>query len=321
MSDLLQGAVRREVLESHDGRSGARIERVVLDDGRRLLVKRSRVAEDVTVALTGGVQREHALWRSGAFDRLPAGVGHAIIDAYDEGDTAVTVMRDLGDSVPGWSRILAPRELDRILDAMAAVHVAYAGRVPSPAASLEQRVGLLSVERLGSLAESEPLGRHVARGWTLFAEQVDAEIAERVAALLADPTPIIAALRQAPQTLIHADLWLVNLALTPGEVVLLDWALATEGPAALDLALFLTGSIAHIAASPEDVIAAFRTRSPETDDRTLALALLAGLVDGGWNKALDAAEHLDATVRARQAAELAWWVDRGRAGLLELDRS
>jgi len=223
--------------------------------------------------------------------------------------------------VPGWSRILAPEELDRILDAMAAVHAAYAGRVPSAAASLEQRVGLLSVQRLGSMAENEPLGTHVARGWSRFAELVDTEIAERVAGLLADPTPLIAALRQAPQTLIHADLWLVNLALTPDEVVLLDWAIATEGPAALDVAFFLTGSIAHVAASPEEVVAAFRRRSPETDDRTMALALLAGLVDAGWNKALDASEHPDATVRARQAAELSWWVDRGREGLLELDRS
>ncbi len=321
MSTLLEDVARREVLEGHDGRSGARIERVVLRDGRRLVVKRSRAAEDVTVALMGGIQREHALWRSGALDLLPAGVGHAIVDAYDESDTAVTVMHDLGDSVPGWNRTLDPTELGRILDAMTAVHATYAGRVPRAAAPLEQRVGLLSVARLGSLAESEPLGRQVTRGWSRFADLVDADVADRVASLLVNPSPLIAALRQAPQTLIHADLWLVNLALTPDEVVLLDWAIATEGPAALDLAFFLTGSVANVAAAPEDVVAAFRGRSSETDDRTMALALLAGLVDAGWNKALDAAEHPDDAVRARQAAELSWWVQRGREGLLELDRS
>jgi hypothetical protein len=52
----------------------------------------------------------------------------------------------------------------------------------------------------------------------------------------------------------------------------------------------------------------------------MALALLAGLVDAGWNKALDASGHPDATVRARQAEELSWWVDRGHEGLVELDR-
>ena len=318
MSDLLQTVVDRETLEGHDGRSGALIERVVLDDGRRLIVKRSRAADDLTVSLTGGFQREHALWRSGALDLLPEGVGHAILDAYDEGDTAVTVMRDLGDTVPGWSRILTPEELDRILAAMTAVHTTYAGRVPAAAATLEHRIGLLSVERLGPLAESEPLGRHIARGWSRFAELVDGEVAERVAALHADPAPLIAALRETPQTLIHTDLWLVNLALPPDEVVLLDWAVAAEGPGALDLALFLTGSIAHVPLSAEEVVAAFRARSPETDDRAMALALLAGLLDAGWNKALDASEHPDAAVRARQAAELSWWVERGRDGLHEL---
>ncbi len=317
MSDILASVARREVLDGHDGRSGALIERVVLENGRRLIVKRSRASDDLTVSLTGGIQRELALWGSGVLDLLPAGVGHAIVDGYQEGETAITVMRDLGDNVPGWNRILAPPEVVRILDAITAIHAAYAGRVPGAAATLEQRVGLLSPSRLGALAGSE-LGRDVARGWSRFAQLVDRKVADEVAALLVDPSPLIAVLRRASPTLIHADLWLVNLALLPDEVVLLDWAVATHGPAALDLAFFLTGSLAHLTATPEEVIAAFRARSPETDDRTMAAALLAGLLDAGWNKALDASDHPDAGVRARQAAELAWWVERAHEGLAEL---
>jgi len=36
---ILDRAIRREPLDSHDGRSGAVLERVVLDDGTKLVVK------------------------------------------------------------------------------------------------------------------------------------------------------------------------------------------------------------------------------------------------------------------------------------------
>ena len=45
------------------------------------------------------------------------------------------------------------------------------------------------------------------------------------------------------------------------------------------------------------------------------LALLAGLADLGWNKALDAAEHSDAEMRERARSDLEWWVRRGSHGL------
>jgi hypothetical protein len=111
----LDRVVERQVLDGHDGRSGARIERVRLDDGTRLVVKRATPAEDLTVAAGGGVNCEAKLWSSGALGRLPAGVGHAIVDVQQDGDATVTVMRDLGDRVPGWSRILSAAECGRIL--------------------------------------------------------------------------------------------------------------------------------------------------------------------------------------------------------------
>lgn len=40
----------------------------------------------------------------------------------------------------------------------------------------------------------------------------------------------------------------------------------------------------------------------------MRLALFAGLADLGWNKALDAVEHADGAVRARERADLDWWV-------------
>ena len=56
-------------------------------------------------------------------------------------------------------------------------------------------------------------------------------------------------------------------------------------------------------------------RGPACDERSMRLALLAGLVWLGWNKALDAAEHPDPAIRARETADLDWWVRAARTTL------
>ena len=49
---ILDDAVRREPLAGHDGKSGAALERVVLADGRRVVVKRLDPATDLMMSLT-----------------------------------------------------------------------------------------------------------------------------------------------------------------------------------------------------------------------------------------------------------------------------
>jgi hypothetical protein len=72
MNAILDRVVERAVLDEHDGRSGARLERVRLDDGTRLVVKYADPTADLTIALTGGVERERLMWSSGTTeDRLP----------------------------------------------------------------------------------------------------------------------------------------------------------------------------------------------------------------------------------------------------------
>ncbi|MGH9136198.1 MAG: phosphotransferase, partial [Acidimicrobiales bacterium] len=116
----------------------------------------------------------------------------------------------------------------------------------------------------------------------------------------------------APATLLHADAWPVNVALESGLVVLLDWAVATAGPAAVDLAVFLTGAADHVDATRDEVIDRFRRAAgPDLAPApSVQLSLVFGLVDLGWNKALDAAEHDDPAQRRRAAADLAWWCER-----------
>jgi hypothetical protein len=315
--DLLARAVERTTLGDHDGRSGASIERVVLDDGTRLVVKLSRPDSDITLQLTGGIDRERLLWSAGVLDRLGDGVGHAIIDAWDDDGVTVTVMRDLGDAVPGWTRRLSRDECRQVCDALASLHRTFVDAPPADLCTLETRLAVLSPNGVGALTgTTNPLPPLVARGWELFAEVVDRDVAGAVAAVHRDPGPLADALRRGPVTMLHADLWLVNLALLDSEVVLLDWAIATVGPAALDMAVLVTGAAAHVDATREQMIDDFRAASGDlTDDATMELALLAGLADMGWNKALDAVEHDDPAMRARERADLDWWVARARRTL------
>jgi hypothetical protein len=302
----------------HDGRSGATIERV-----GGFVVKRSRPGEDVTITATGGVNHEAALWRSGVLDRLPAGVGHAIVDIREEGDTTVTVMRDVGDAVVGWRR-MARDEWVRIVDALAAVHRRFAGDDLPGASALRDRVAALSPVTQAPLAGGpNPLPAVVLQGWRRFAELAPPAAVAAVGAVHADPTALVAALAaSAPATLLHADAWPVNVALEPDQVVFLDWAIATCGPPALDVAVVLTGVADHIDGTRDDVLDRFRAAAgPDLlPPASIDLALLFGLADMGWNKALDAAGHDDPEQRRRAAADLAWWCDRAGPGIEALSR-
>jgi hypothetical protein len=318
---ILDTAVSRTPLGEHDGRSGGSLERVVLAGGERLVVKRTALATDLTRRLTDDTTgREYALWRAGLLDRLPTGVGHALVDGWRDGDGTVVVMRDLGDAVYGWGDVLTAAEVSRVLAAAVALHGAGIEPPPGVLATLGQRTGMLAPDRMRPLTGAFPLAGAVLAGWDHFADLVHGEVAVAVRGLLHDPTPLADALARRPCTLIHGDLWPVNLAATDGNVVLLDWNLATWAPPALDIAYLLAGAgAANIAVSREAVLYEYRTLcGPAHDEEALALALLSGLLDFGWNKALDAATAADPAQRERHRADLDWWVRQAAAALRTL---
>ena len=114
----------------------------------------------------------------------------------------------------------------------------------------------------------------------------------------------------------HGDLATVNMAIEGDTLVLIDWAMPTAAPGSLDVARFIAGCASVVDASREDLIAAYRDAAgPAYDERAMRLSLLAGLMWLGWNKALDAVEHPDPQIRARERADLDWWVDRARDAL------
>jgi len=96
--------------------------------------------------------------------------------------------------------------------------------------------------------------------------------------LLADPQPLADALRSRPTTLVHGDLATVNMAFCDGELTLLDWATAY-------------------------------------DETAMRLSLFSALCWLGWNKALDAVEHPDPVVLAREQQDLDWWLQQARLTL------
>ena len=117
---LLERVADRVAIDGHDGRSGAHLERGVLD-GRRVVVKSVDAEGDLSLLLGGDPSgRERRLWADGVLDRLPSGTGHALIAAGWTGGRLVTVMHDLGTAVLSWDRRITPAELRRLFDSLSA---------------------------------------------------------------------------------------------------------------------------------------------------------------------------------------------------------
>ena len=149
---ILDDAVGRAALVEHVGKSGAALERVTLGDGRSVVVKRVTPATDLTLAIFGQpYAHEQLLWRSGGLDRLPEGVGHAIIDGWTEGeDTTVIVMRDLGDAVLAWDDRLDAARCGWVLERVAAMHRAYLGDPPEAVAPLAPLLDMFAPARIAA---------------------------------------------------------------------------------------------------------------------------------------------------------------------------
>jgi len=316
--ELLLDAVEREALAGHEGKSGAGLERVRLLDGRALVVKRLTTETDLTLAVTGGtVGWEHLLWRSGTLDRLPPHVGHAIVDTWLDGETTVIAMRDLGEDVLTWARHLDATECRWVLDRVAALHRAFLHHPPEGLVPLDRLLSLFAPARLATARGSDnDLVALALRGWEMFEDCVPADVAGPVLRLLADVGPLRAALEARPCTLVHGDLATVNMAFEGDDLVLLDWGMPSTAPGAVDVARFVAGCSSVVALSREELLAAYRRAAgPAYDETAMRLGLLSGLVWLGWNKALDARENPDPAIRARERADLDWWVREARTTL------
>ena len=318
MTSLLANVVERAPLAATDGRSGSVLERVILAGGETLVVKHVLDGGDWIMRASHDHGRAAELWSSGLLARVPAVIDHAVLGAEPVSGGWVVIMRDVSAALlPDHARI-GRADSRRVLEAAAALHASFWDDPPRPLCSMVDRYQFLSpatTRREAGGADEVP--RLIGRGWERFTELVPDEVAGPVVAVLEDPEPFVAALSRFPATLIQGDLKLGNLGFSGDRVVMLDWGTQTGwAPPAVEAAWYLAVNWSRIDASREQVLDDFRAaEGGRHDEDALRLALLGGLVQLGWDKALHASGHPDPAVRAREAADLAWWTDRAREAL------
>jgi hypothetical protein len=324
VDELIDGATAREPLDHSDAKSGATLERVVID-GERLVLKHLHPDDDWTMRGFGDVGcRPVAVWTSGLLDAVPASIDHAVVGAAAglgrNGWGGALLLRDVSPALvpPGDDPI--PMAVHRqLLDHLAELSATFWDATDGlpELLSLESRWSAFGP---GWLAAEEGLGWPeevpviAARGWAQLAERAPADVVEAVTALRHDLDPLVRAVRSTPQTFLHGDWKLGNLgASEDGRTVLLDWTYPGVGPVAHELGWYLAINAARLPEAKEDAIealgASLRAHGVATDgwwERQVDLCLLGTLVQFGWEKALGA------------DAELAWWCDRARAGLRRL---
>jgi hypothetical protein len=319
VTSMLAGAIRREPLAAGDGRSGSLLERVTLASGETVVVKHARAASDWIMRAThddGG--RVATLWSSGLLRRVPAMIEHAILAVERDGDGWVVVMRDVSAALLPDADRLSRAASRRVLEAAAALHAAFREEPPVPLCSLADRYGFLSPATARREAGGpDQVPKLIARGWERLPELLPADVAEAVLAIAERPGPFAAELARCPATLVHGDLKLGNVGFLGERVVLLDWGTQTGwAPPAVEAAWYLAVNASRIDATREQVLDDFRAAEGERhDEDALRLALLGGLVQLGWDKALHATGHRDPAVRGWERADLDWWTARARDAL------
>jgi hypothetical protein len=225
-------------------------------------------------------------------------------------------MRDVSAALLPPGDVPIPVEAqERYLDHMALLHAAFwgwrddVGLTPLAHRYLAFAPAVAQVEaELGSGALVPAL---MARGWTAL-PSVAPRLAAAVLPLLDDLSPLYAALCDVPHTFVHGDWKAANIGSHPdGRTVLLDWGeLAGEASPLADLSIYLALNSARLPVTKEDTIACYRAALQRHGvstggwwDRALALELLAGAVQFGWEKALGG-----------PGPELSWWEARAVEG-------
>jgi Phosphotransferase enzyme family len=308
LADLLSGATERAGLDEAPGKSGATLERVVID-GHAYVLKHLDLARDWTMRASGCLRGAPlVLWERGILARLPGCLNQPIVAAAPARRGCTLLMRDVGRwLVPATDAPIPLDQHTRFLRHMAALHAAFwecgdeFDVVPAMHRYLELSPWMAAAEAAAGSPHLVP--RLVAKGWPLLAEVAPAAAAV-VTPLARDPGPLLEALATTPQTFVHSNFKLDNLGTDDaGRTVLLDWEQPGRGAPLSDLAWYLAINCRRLPQSKAASIAAYREALEGCGidtgpwwDRQLALCLLGAMVLFGWEKALGGYDE-----------ELAWW--------------
>jgi Phosphotransferase enzyme family len=316
VEELLAGASEREPIVDGAGKSGARLERVVIDD-RRYVVKYMRIADDWTMRAAGDLAgATFTAWRRGLLARLPDCINQPIVAVAKDAGGCVLLMHDVGEWLVRVEDEPIPLDQHlRFLDHMAAMHAAFwdGGAeievVPAMHRYLELSPWMAEAE--AALGSEHVVPRLVAEGWPLLAD-VAPRAAAVVTPLATNPGPLVEALERTPQTFVHGNWKLDNLGTDPdGRTILLDWEGLGRGAAASDLAWYLAINCRRLPQTKEAAADGYRGALERHGidtapwwDLQLGLCLLGALVQFGWEKAFGGYDE-----------ELAWWEARAVEGV------
>ena len=323
IDELVAGATERQPFRNADGKSGSAFERVVIG-GEPHVLKVMHVDDDWIARSVGDLGcHQVTMWASGLYDAFPESIDHAVVGAARgfgrNGWGAALLMRDVGphlvpegdDPVPGDQHAAF---VDHLAD-MSARLWGWTDTVELLDPTVRWSFfgwGMLACEAERGWPDEVPV--IADRGWRAFADRAPADVRAVVDELRAEPDLLVAALADTPWTFLHGDWKMGNLGSHPdGRTILLDCAYPGAGPACHDLGWYLAMNRARIPETKEATIerfqAALGSHGVDTSgwwDRQLDLCLLGTLVELGWEKALGDGD------------ELAWWVERGRAGAARL---
>jgi hypothetical protein len=308
VDELLAGASEREPISDSAGKSGARLERVLID-GVPHVVKYIRRADDWTMRAAGDLRSTtYTVWSRGLLHRLPDCINQPIVALARDGDGCAVLMRDVGEwLVPVSDEPVPLAQHLRFVDHMAAFHAAFwdAGEDIEVVPVMHRYLELSSwtAEAEAAIGSTHLVPRLIHKGWPRLAE-VAPRTAAVVTPLALDPGRLVAALSTTPQTFVHGNWKLDNLGTDPaGRTVLLDWELPGRCAPLSDLAWYLAINCRRLPQTKEATIAAYRAALEQYGvdtapwwDAQLALCLLGALVQFGWEKALGGYDE-----------ELAWW--------------
>jgi Phosphotransferase enzyme family len=315
VDELLAGATSRTPIADGAGKSGAVLERVVID-GNPFVLKRIDLADDWIMRSAGQLRGSPCeLWVRGVYDQLPDCMNQPIVGVAVDPGTGVApsggcvlLMHDVSPwLVPSSDEPVPLEQHLRFIAHMARLHATFWGCgteydvVPMMHRFIELSPLTAVVE--AELGGTNPVPPLIGKGWAMLPDVAPA--AARVVLPLAhDPGPLVTAMQSTPQTFVHGDWKLDNLGTDDtGRTILLDWAMPGRCPALSELAWYLAINCRRLPQSHDDTIEAYRNELEHCGidtapwwDRQLGLCLIGGLVLFGWDKALGGYDE-----------ELAWW--------------
>ena len=300
----------------HDGWSGAQLTRLTRRDGARFVIKRDSRALDWIARVTRDDPELREAWLVRANPVLPDPVRLPHLGAARDGDAVALLMPDLTGTLLAWEQPIDVPTLERVLEALAALHHAPWHEALPPAFPWTDRSRrLLLLTRAAAAAydaEGLPFGARFLQGWDAFDRFAPAPARDLVRRLTDDPRPLFAALDRMPQAGLHGDLKLGNVGLADdGSVPVIDWQMTLVAPIAVELGWFLVANVAGLPLPPDEILERYRRAAELAEDETWAaqrdLAILTGLLLRGWRKGLDADAAVLYPHGVTAADDLAWW--------------